>query len=123
VGILPQLDCLVIWIGEQIFVFCMGGTPSASDARLLVLILYGFVQISISFVLRIFVDFHIYVFTACGLGFLLSRNIVPITYYGGSILPRKEILLNTIPVNTSKRIMIDIIIGILYGGIAYGIRG
>ena len=32
-GILPPLDALWLWLGEQALVFLFGGSPMASDAR------------------------------------------------------------------------------------------
>ena len=33
VGILPPLDALFPWLGEQVLVFALGGTYMASDSR------------------------------------------------------------------------------------------
>lgn len=33
VGILPPIDALFPWLGEQVFVFVLGGTYTTSDVR------------------------------------------------------------------------------------------
>ncbi|KAK6181580.1 hypothetical protein SNE40_009406 [Patella caerulea] len=34
-GVLPPVDCLFLWLLEQVHIFLLGGSPMASDARLL----------------------------------------------------------------------------------------
>ncbi|ESP02796.1 hypothetical protein LOTGIDRAFT_110843 [Lottia gigantea] len=38
-GVLPPVDCLFLWLLEQIHVFLFGGSPMASDARLLCMVI------------------------------------------------------------------------------------
>ncbi|XP_076800119.1 pecanex-like protein 4 isoform X1 [Clavelina lepadiformis] len=76
-GLFPPIDSLFLWSLEQLLVFALGGSPMATDARLLTnVILSGSVLIAVSFISSIPA---LVLFSAC-FGFLLSTDVVSVVF-------------------------------------------
>ncbi|XP_038071553.1 pecanex-like protein 4 [Patiria miniata] len=72
IGLLPPVDALLLWLGEQTLVLLFGGSPVASDLRLILMLLASGVTLLIAYFLPS--DIGIVVFSAC-VGYLLSLDL------------------------------------------------
>ncbi|XP_071796734.1 pecanex-like protein 4 isoform X1 [Asterias amurensis] len=72
IGLLPSIDALLLWLGEQILVSVFGGSPVATDLRLLLMLVVSGVTLVVAYFLPSTIT--VIVFSAC-IGYLLSLNL------------------------------------------------
>ncbi|XP_028396003.1 pecanex-like protein 4 [Dendronephthya gigantea] len=78
VGLLPPIDALFPWLGEQILVFALGGTYMASDSRLFFALLVSVISLVPAYFITNYTALMTY---SAAIGFILSLDMFHITSF------------------------------------------
>ncbi|XP_022086060.1 pecanex-like protein 4 [Acanthaster planci] len=72
IGMLPSVDALILWLGEQILSLVFGGSPVATDLRLILMLLASGITLVVAYFLPS--EVGTVIFSACA-GYVLSLDL------------------------------------------------